>query len=132
MLCVTLRRNAGPTFPSGKIEWDAKQIEFARKFCSKQIKNEKFCDYQQKNITSQLDQLGVTQQSYVTIVSACESAHEAAYDQILSEEKKQKGIGRGLQANVVETTFNVISFAPQGHDSPNIKPAPQLIHSRRN
>ena len=90
LLCVTLRRNPGPNFPKGEVQWTEQQQEFARKFASKPIKNDAFLKYKDTYITPKLSELKVSEQDYVTIVSQVEGAHEAEYDAILSEQMKNK------------------------------------------
>jgi hypothetical protein len=121
LLCVTLRRNPGPHFPKGELQWTQPQCEFARKYAKAKM-GDKFIDYEAKYVKAKLQELKVSDQEYITIVSKVEAAHEAGYDAILSQEMKHKN-SRGLQHKLQthkeliasDVIFNVLQFASKKH-----------------
>jgi hypothetical protein len=122
LLCVTLRRNPGPTFPTGKIMWNEDQKIFARKYCSTKIVGDKYKDYLENHVKSKLGELKVKEHEYLEIVTACNAEHEQEYDQILSDTKKNKD-SRALQQRIAvheevvasDVIFNVLAWASKAH-----------------
>jgi stress response protein SCP2 len=139
LLCVTLRRNPGPTFPKGDCKWAPDQITFARDFCSKKIVGDKYKDYLEKEIKSKNL---ISDVDYLEIVTLVNAAHENEYDQILNDQKKahKSGAGgnRSLQQRLdvhaeicaSDIIFNVLSEATKSKCAKQLSAQQLMIWNR--
>jgi ABC-type multidrug transport system fused ATPase/permease subunit len=124
LLCVTLRRNPGPKFPKGEVDWSEAQKNFARKFASEPITGT-HVNYLKTKIDSNVSSLGISQQHYQRAKARVDAYYSDQYDQILESQKRSKKSGNGETRSLkkrieafeelvaADTIFNVLSEASQ-------------------